>query len=161
MGITLPASGKLTKIADKDDCTVQCIHKLFSERSQRVVLEGCKSESLPVTSGVPQWSVLGPVLNLVFINDLPKSVYSSVGPIPDCTLLYQAIFNHDGTKIFQNNLNSLGECVWVWEITSQAYKQEQNHASTSNSRRTVLIYILNGIVLEQVCDTRNLSLFPD
>ena len=50
-----------------------------------------KSKNLPVTSGVPQGSVIGPVLFLVFINDLPEEVDCQVALFADDTLMYQTI----------------------------------------------------------------------
>ena len=62
-----------------------------SGRTQQVVLEGQASDPVPVLSGVPQGSFLGPVLYLIFINDLQDNIRSSVCLLVDDFVLYRKI----------------------------------------------------------------------
>ena len=57
----------------------------------KVVLDGQVSDPVPVLFGVPQGSVLGPVLFLVLINDLPENIRSSVCLFADDCVLYRNI----------------------------------------------------------------------
>ena len=59
--------------------------------TQTDVLENEKSNIVPVTSEVPQGSVLGPILFLIYINDLPDSTKSKVQLFADDTAIYLAV----------------------------------------------------------------------
>ena len=71
------------------------IHKWISSflnnRNQKVVIDGYSSDTISVDSGVPRGSVLGPILFLVFINDLPDLVKSQCRLFADDCLVYNEI----------------------------------------------------------------------
>ena len=88
----------------------------LSGRSQRVVLEGASSDSEPVVSGVPQGTVLGPVLFL-YINDLPDvAVHSTARLFTDDCIVYRPIRNNDDTILLQNDLNKIAEWEFIWQM---------------------------------------------
>ena len=64
------------------------ISSFLSNRRLRVVLDGKSSQEYPVNAGVPQGSILGPTLFLLYINDLPDDVICDIAMNPDDTTLY-------------------------------------------------------------------------
>ena len=76
----------------------------LSGRRQRVTVLGATSEDLPVTSRVPQGSILGPALFLLYVNDLPEVINSSS----------RVLMFAEDTKIFQRD-KDVGECLFSSE----------------------------------------------
>ena len=77
-----------------DDCIINWIKNYLADRTQVVAVDGVESDSLPVLSGVPQGSVLGPLLFLIYINDLPAAVEgtsSCLNLFADDVLLHDVI----------------------------------------------------------------------
>lgn len=82
------------------------INSFLSERSQFVKINNSISNSLKVTIGVPQGSVLVPTLFIYFINDLPNVVKNSnVKIFADDTKVYHRFDNLDKVKVLQNAID--------------------------------------------------------
>ena len=86
----------------------------LANRNQRVVLNGNSSEWKSTSSGVPQGSVLGPLLSLIYINDLEKGIKSKIKFFADDTMLYSIV--HD-PNISVSELNHDLQLISSW--TSQ------------------------------------------
>ena len=96
--------------------THKWIASWLSGRTQQVVLDGQASDPIPVLSGVPQGSVLGPVLFLVFINDLPDNIRSSVRLFADDCVLYRNIRSFSDCLILQDDLDQLARWEAEWQM---------------------------------------------
>ena len=102
------------------------VHKwltsFLTKRHMRVVVEGEHSKSVTVDSGVPQGTVLGPVLFLCHINDLPECVKSQVRLFADDCLLYRKINSQEDHNILQNDLAAADKWATDWGMRFNAKK---------------------------------------
>ena len=94
----------------------------LSGRKQRVVLNGEISSLIEVTSGVPQGSVLGPVLFLIFINDLDMGTGCGIKKFTDDTKIYGKANNLKDWENLQNNLNILTNWANMWDMEFNVLK---------------------------------------
>ena len=86
----------------------------LTERTQRVVLENAASHWSPVTSGVPQGSILGPLLFTLFINDLPDEAAYGV----------KVALDADDTKLYRN-VSSAEHCDLIQDTRSNMHVWSQ------------------------------------
>ena len=112
------------------------IRDFLKERKQRVVLNGEESNWLDVTSGIPQGSVLGPILFLVYINDLPEVVHNAVKLFADDTKLYGNSCTDEDQHLLQDDINSLIQWSDSWLLKFNISKCKHMHLGNRNTPTT-------------------------
>ena len=132
------------------------ISSFLMDRQQRVIVEGEASSKCTVDSGVPQGTVLGPLLFLCHINDLPLHVTSQVRLFADDCLLYREINNYADHVALQEDLISLEGWATNWGMKFNATKCYLMSIHRSNSPSSHL-YSLNNHILKQVQDNPYLA----
>ena len=95
-------------------------------RKQRVV-NGAKYEWSPVMSGVPQGSVLGPALSIIYINDIDVNVSSLVHKFVADTTLHSNVCTCDQTDHLQCDLYDMSDWSTKWQISLNSNKRECLH----------------------------------
>ena len=95
----------------------------LNDRRQFVSINGHRSDVLPVPSGVPQGSILGPMLFTVYINSLPEALQSATCLLyAEDTKCYQRMFSHSDGVLLQNDLNSLSSWSQKSELLFNLFK---------------------------------------
>ena len=105
-------------------------------------------------SGVPQGSILGPLLFLLFINDLPISMDSSIKLFADDTKLYRKIESLEDCESLQRNLNRLGAWSKQWSLRFN----EKKCVVLKIRDQLDYCYTLNGVKLDSVESQRDLGI---
>ena len=83
--------------------TLKCIEAITTGRTQRVVVDVIHSDLAPVDSGDPQGTVLGPLLFLLFINNITEKLSSTIRSFADDCLLYNEIKSASDTVALQED----------------------------------------------------------
>ena len=91
------------------------IKSFLADRVQRAVLDGQTSDWVPIEAGVPQGSILGPLLFLVYINDLVEVVESEIDIFADDTFIYR-IIDPNSTKFLSDDLDSITDWAYQWKM---------------------------------------------
>jgi hypothetical protein len=109
------------------------IASFLTARTQKVVLEGECSTSAQVLSGVPQGTVLGPLLFLLYVNDIPSYVSSKIRLFADDGLLYREVKSPSDAASLQSDLDAL--CRWEseWEMKFNSDKCFIMHMTTKKN----------------------------
>ena len=122
----------------------------LSSRKQQVLLEGVTSAEADVISGVPQGTVLGPLLFLAFINDLPESTSSDTRRSADGALHYRHIGNDEDARLLQQDLDALQQWESRWQMKCHPVKCQVTRICTNKRYQRETAYKLHGHILQAV-----------
>ena len=133
------------------------IKAFLSNRTQKVSVNGVLSSSRPVVSGVPQGSVLGPVLFILFINDISCSVQSNLRLFADDCVLYREVATSQDCLILQQDLHRLFLWSKTWQLTFNVNKCY--HLGITCKRTPVNFnYTLDGKLISRVASATYLGI---
>ena len=136
------------------------IRSFLTNRTQCVVLNGQYSRPSNVLSGVPQGTVLRPLLFLCYINDLPKNVISKVKLYADDVLLYSSIHTITDCQNLQDDLNRLVQWADRWQMNFNFAKCEMIRI-TNRINPVCFTYQMKEHCLDEVSHTKYLGVLID
>jgi hypothetical protein len=120
------------------------VEDFLKDRKQRVTLGHGFSDWINITSGVPQGSVLGPLLFLIYINDLPDMISSCIKLFADDTKLYRIVQTQEQTDMLQSDLTRLAEWSNVWQMEFNIDKCSVIHLG-SHGQGSDYYVVRNGV----------------
>ena len=148
---------KLSTFGIKDPL-LTWFHSYLTGRSQRVVINGTSSRWTDVGSGVPQGSQLGPILFLLFVNDMPNVVTSAtLAMFADDSKCYKVTNHHSDYLHLQQDLDALSN----WSLRNELFFQPTKCSNLRISRKRLSpprSYVLNGINVEVVTAEKDLGI---
>ncbi|KAK3104461.1 hypothetical protein FSP39_002497 [Pinctada imbricata] len=114
--------------------TLHWIQDFLHLRTQAVVLEGTHSDQIDVTSGVPQGTVLGPILFLLYINDFHEYLsFSTLRLFADDSIIYKQIKTPDDTTKLQHDLDAAARWEQDWLMSFHPDKCSVLHVTNKRN----------------------------
>ena len=135
---------------------VRWIEAFLTGRTQYVSVRSARSSEAEVVSGVPQGSVLGPILFVLYINDLPDHVKCMLEMFADDTKIYGEVKGEEGIRKLQTDLDNLQLWSEEWLLRFNAGKCKTMHIGSGNKQHD---YIMGNTKLETIDEEKDLGVY--
>ena len=129
---------------------------LLTNRKQRVPIRGSYSEWSPVKSGVPQGSILGPIIFLIYVNNIPNIITSTAKLFADDTKIYQQINKVKDSIALQSDLTNLNLWADHWQVKFNPSKCEVTRITHNKDKSTTRNQV-SGTELRNVSNYKDLG----
>ena len=133
---------------------INWIEQWLTDRRQRVVVDGEVSSWKSVLSGVPQGSVLGPILFLVYIDDLEEGVTGNILKFADDTKLFRKTKEIGDKQKLQDDIDKLVRWSEKWQMLFNVGKCKCLHTGPGN---TSMNYEMGGTILSKTGKEKDLG----
>ena len=139
---TVPHKRLLTKVKAHgiDNRVLAWVTDFLSDRKQTVVVNSAESKEAAVTSGIPQGSVLGPALFVLYINDLPLAVKNQIRLFADDTKIFTRSETEGATESLQEDLTRLQDWSSKWSLK---FHPEKCHV-VKLGKKSEALYTMTG-----------------
>ena len=144
-----------------DGDILQWIQAFLQGRTQEVMVNGQRSKADNVISGVPQGTVLGPILFVIYINDLLDCINSNGLMFVDDTKIFRAVSSYDEADQLQADIANLGEWADTWQLR---FNHDKCHILTLGKFDNIHHahrYEMSGTELEHVSEEKDLGIIID
>ena len=126
-----------------------------------VVVNGAESDEAPVSSGIPQGTVLGPLLFVVYINDLLDAVHSNGVLFADDTKIFNTISCKEDALLVQKDIDSMQRWSTMWLLK---FHPDKCHVLTLGKIENISVahrYTIDGTEIEHVFSEKDLGVYID
>ena len=144
---------------------LKLIENFLDNRLQRVVLNGQCSSWAKIKAGVPQGSILGPLLFLIYINDISNDIESNVKLFADDTSLFSVVSDPNvSARSLNNDLEIIRQWAFQWKMSFNPDPSKQAHEVIFSRKRKKPFYpdlYFNQSKVVQISSQKHLGLFLD
>ena len=138
---------------------IDWMESFLTGRKQQVCVNGAYSEWMPVTSGIPQGSVLGPLLFVLYINDMPDNITSPIYLFADDTKMFTNSSSQHNIEQLQQDLDKLLDWSKNWLL--KFHPQKCKVLDINNHDREPNEYYLDDVRLEHSPCEKDLGIYID